>query len=174
MYTKESELHRTDCGELTCKAHPAGKELRNSSTTTENTPQEPRVLWQSIQFTQEENSKAECLDPNFPCFRAVSLPLGYSLLGGALFAWLWKTLLSKQGYPRIFSNLKKSPSQIRETKLWSSLCWYIWHLLREIFLCWEMGKADMLNAKESACKHLLHKVAINATWWNICDGRDWY
>lgn len=42
-------------------AHPAGRELRNSSTTTENTPQEPTVLWYSIQFTHEENSKAECL-----------------------------------------------------------------------------------------------------------------
>lgn len=32
-------------GGLKCIAHPAGEELRNSSTTTENTPQEPAVVW---------------------------------------------------------------------------------------------------------------------------------
>lgn len=144
-------------------AHPAGKELRNSSTATENSLIEPTVLLQNIQFTQEENSKAEHLRPRFPLFQNSVPPIGLQSFWRCFVHLALKNSTFKTGLSKNILKPEKIPSQIRETRAWSCLCQNTWHLLWEIFCAGRQGKANMLNTKESACKHLPHKVAINAT-----------
>lgn len=121
-YTKENELHRTDYGGLTWMAHPAGKELRNSSTATENSLIEPTVLLQNIQFTQEENSKAEHLRPRFPLFQNSVPPIGLQSFWRCFVHLALKNSTFKTGLSKNILKPEKIPSQIWETRAWSCLC----------------------------------------------------
>lgn len=101
-YTKENELHRTDCGGLTCMAHPAGKKLRTTPLQLRTLHKSQQSYGRAFHLHMRKRAKQNDLDPDLLCSRTVSFPLSYSLLGGALFVWLLKIVLSKQGYPRIF------------------------------------------------------------------------
>lgn len=95
-------------------AHPAGKELRNSSTTTENSLIEPTVLLQNIQFTQEENSKAEHLRPRFPLFQNSVLPIGLQSFWRCFVHVAFKNSTFKTGLSKNILKPEKIPNQGNE------------------------------------------------------------